>query len=186
MSHSPKATSVDGQVMAMQNAIAPQHAPAEPLSAKYKAVWNELLARKTRDEWNSTDLRYAWMLTRILVRYGEEEKLLAKEGSVLETANGPKANPREAIVERLGNRAISFARFLRIHPGSDGRRPSQLRGAREEEKEARLTVDSIRNKPFIGNGRGRVDPRGMHMIKPGEEEMEFPGLEDLSSLLPID
>ena len=111
-----KATTVNGAVHAMQNALKPIPGPPWPLSAGARQVWDKILVRRSGDEWRAIDYEFAWELAELTVRLREEEKCLAEEGTVIE---GGKTNPRHNIVTTMSKRRISLAIYLRVHPGSE-------------------------------------------------------------------
>jgi hypothetical protein len=135
-----RASSVDGAVNAMQNVIAAPLSSPWPLSAAQKPIWDEILLRRSRDEWRPIDLRFAWELAEVLVRLKEEKKLLADEGTVLAGERGPTANPRNRVVAQLSRQAMSLAVYLRVHPASDYAEPQLARAGRQAEKEARAAM----------------------------------------------
>ncbi len=137
MRHKPKANSVEGAVHALQNVNADPLAPPWPLTAAQKPIWDEILLRRARDEWQPVDLRFAAELARVIVELRREDRRLSREGFVVESDRGPKQNPRAIVTKALSGRALALARYLRIHPGSDYRDPSLVRGMRGEEQEAR-------------------------------------------------
>jgi hypothetical protein len=140
MARKPKATSLDGMLKAMSNVLADPLPPPYPLDAKHKAIWNDILTRRARDEWHPVDLRFAWQLTNLLIRLKEQETLLEKEELLVNTEKGCVPNPRLAIVERLTRQTVTLSRYLRIHPASDGRDPTMVRGGREAEQKARAAL----------------------------------------------
>ena len=140
MKRKTKATSVDGAVQAMQAAIAEPLPSPWPLKAHQRPIWDEILLRRARDEWQPIDLRFAWELSDVLVRLHEEDGLLRKEGGIVESAGGPKVNPREAVVRGLSKRAMALATHLRVHPASDYTEPQQARAGRLAEKDARSAM----------------------------------------------
>lgn len=142
MARKAKASSIEGAVEAMQNVLADPLPPPWPLNRKQKPIWDEILLRRGRDEWQPVDLRFAWELAGVIVRLKEEESKLSQEGYVLETDKGAKTNPRFTAVRLMSMRAIALARYLRIHPGSDYRDPSLVRGMRQAEQEARTAIAS--------------------------------------------
>ena len=137
MARKPKATSNDGMQKALQDVRAGPFAPPWPLSREQQPIWDEILVGRARDEWNPIDLRFAFELAGVLVALHEERLKLDGEGSVIEGANGAKANPRGRVVDQLARRCASLARYLRIHPGAAGYEPSIVNGRRKTEKEAR-------------------------------------------------
>jgi hypothetical protein len=137
-----KATTVDGAVHAMQNVLAAPLPSPHPLSKRQKPIWDEILLRRSRDEWQPVDLRFAWELTQVMVRLQDEETQLLQEGSIIEGKAGAKMNPRDSIVQSLSRRAMSLARHLRIHPASDADHPDRVTSGRQAEKQARATVSS--------------------------------------------
>jgi hypothetical protein len=136
MNRKTKATSVDGAVQAMQNVLAAPFFPPWPLSKAQKPIWDEIMLRRSRDEWRPIDLRFAWELSDVLVRLHEEDGLLRKEGGIVEL----KVNPRESVVRGLSKRAMALATHLRIHPASDYTEPQQTRAGRKAEQEARSAM----------------------------------------------
>ena len=140
MKRKSKADTVDGAVRAMQAVIAAPLPSPWPLSAAQKPIWDEVLSRRARDEWKPIDMRFAWELSDVLVRLHEEDGRLRKEGMLVETDRGLKANPREMIVRMLSKRARELATHLRIHPASDYTEPQQARAGRAAEREARMAM----------------------------------------------
>jgi hypothetical protein len=140
MSRKTKATSVDGAVQAMQAVIAGPLPSPWPLSAAQKPIWDEILMRRARDEWKPIDMRFAWELSDVILRLHEEDGRLRKEGGIIESAAGPKVNPRESVVRGLYKRALALATHLRIHPASDYAEPERARAGRQAEKEARSAM----------------------------------------------
>ena len=135
-----RATSVDGQVIAMQAAMSPTLPPPWPLDRKHRPVWDEIMQRRARSEWHAIDLRFAHQLCNTLVALRDEERLLAREGSMVATEKGMKPNPRNTVVGQLRREAISLSRYLRVHPSSDGRTAEKFFHGRREEAEARETL----------------------------------------------
>ena len=135
-----KATSIDGAVNAMQNVIAPPLLPPWPLSKAQKPIWDEILVRRSRDEWNAIDLRFAWDLAEVMVRLKEEKRRLVSEGTVLEGERGPTANPRNRVVQQLSRQAMALAVYLRVHPASEAGHPGLITATRKAEREARSAM----------------------------------------------
>jgi hypothetical protein len=154
MKRKSKADTVDGAVRAMQNVIAAPLSSPWPLSAAQKPIWDEILLRRSRDEWKPIDMRFAWELAEVMVRLKEEKKLLVDEGTVLAGERGPTANPRNRVVAQLSRQAMSLAVYLRVHPGSDYRDPTLARAGREAEKEARMAMPP----PTRGDPRHEILP----------------------------
>jgi hypothetical protein len=140
MSRRTKATSIDGAVQAMQAVIAEPLPPPWPLKARQRPIWDEILLRRARDEWQPIDLRFAWELSDVLLRLHDEDRRLRREGTILASASGPRINPREMIVRALSKRALSLATHLRIHPASDYAEPERARAGRRAETEARSAI----------------------------------------------
>jgi hypothetical protein len=124
----------------MQAVFAEPLPPPWPLTKAQRPIWDEILLRRARDEWQPIDLRFAWELSDVIVRLHEEDGWLRKEGGIIESAAGPKVNPRESIVRGLNKRAMALATHLRVHPGSDYRDPTLARAGREAEQEARMAM----------------------------------------------
>lgn len=141
MARKQRADSVEGAVRAIGNVLADPLPPPWALSAEQKPIWDEILLRRSRDEWQPVDLRFAWELADVIVRLHDEEARLSGEGLILDSERGPRLNPRAPIVQRLSRRAMWLGVYLRIHPGSDYRDPSLVRGQREAEREARTAVE---------------------------------------------
>jgi phage terminase small subunit len=136
-----KATTVDGAVKGMQNALKPLPEPPWPLSAAAKRVWEKILVRRSGDEWRAIDYEFAWELAELTVRLREEEKRLAKEGTVIDSERGPKTNPRHGIVNTMSKRRINLAIYLRVHPGSEAVYAHQVAGPRQAERAARAMIE---------------------------------------------
>lgn len=135
-----KATTHDGAVKGMQDALKPTADPPWPLSAEARLVWNEILIRRSRDEWRAIDYRFAWELAELTVRLREEERLLSEEGTVIGSDKGPKTNPRHGIVTTMSKRRINLAIYLRVHPGSEAVHAHHVAGPRLAEQAARAAV----------------------------------------------
>jgi hypothetical protein len=135
-----KASSVDGAVNAMQNVLAAPLPSPWPLSKAQQPIWDEIVLRRSRDEWQPIDLRFAWELADVMVRLKEEKDLLKGEGTVLAGERGATANPRNRVVQQLSRQAMSLAVYLRIHPASDYAEPQLARAGRKAEQEARTAM----------------------------------------------
>jgi hypothetical protein len=135
-----KASSTEGAARAFQNVLADPLPPPWPLSERQRPIWDEILLRRGRDEWQAVDLRFAWELADVIGQLHEEEKRLSEEGLILESKAGPRANPRASIVLRLSRRAMWLGVYLRIHPASDAGHPHLVGGMRKTEKEARAAI----------------------------------------------
>jgi phage terminase small subunit len=140
MKRKSKADTVDGAVRAMQNVIAAPLPPPWPLSAAQKPIWDEILMRRARDEWKPIDMRFAWELSDVILRLHEEDGRLRKEGGIIESATGPKVNPRESIVRGLYKRSLALATHLRVHPASEAHESTMVTASRQAEKEARMAM----------------------------------------------
>jgi hypothetical protein len=145
MSRRIKATTIEGAVAAMQNAMAEPLPSPYPLDARLRPVWNEITQRRARDEWHEIDLRFAWHLCDVLAQLHDEEQRLTTEGTVVDD----KINPRFLAVTQLSNRALRLATFLRVHPSSDVAYNADIvRQGRRAERAAR--------KALAGTG---IDPQ---------------------------
>lgn len=155
-----RATTVDGAVQAMQNVLADPLPPPWPMTKRQRTVWDEILMRRSRDEWQPIDLRYAWDLSEVICRLKEEKNRLRKEGFIIIGERGSKPNPRAQVVRLLSAQAIALARYLRIHPGSDYRDPSLVRGSRQADLDARATITPPPKRPTVdGRRRARLLPQ---------------------------
>src|SRR5262245_18387899 len=131
-----KATSIDGQVMALRSAVAASLPSPWPLSAQRKPIWDEILSRRGRDEWQAIDLRFAWDLIEVLVRLKEEKNHLQEEGSILDGMHGARENPRARYLRLLSKQATELGRYLRIHPASESEHPTKVTSTRQAERTA--------------------------------------------------
>jgi len=159
MTRKIKATSVDGQVHAMRNVLADPLPPPWPLSKDQKPIWDEILLRRSRDEWQSVDLRFVWDLSKVLVSLREEEKHLAREGFIIDSERGPKVNPRGQVVRLLSAQSRDLARYLRIHPASDAEHPTKVIGGRKAEQEARAAVAPAKRATVDARRQARLLPQ---------------------------
>jgi hypothetical protein len=147
-----KASSVSGQVLAMQNVLAPLLEPPWKLDRERLAVWREVIERRSRDEWAAIDLRFCVELVDVIHTRHEESQRLEAEGSVIDG----KINPRFLAVTQLSNRALRLATYLRVHPSSEtNRNPSLVRAGRSAERAARDTIGRIDAGTFLA---GRLPP----------------------------
>jgi phage terminase small subunit len=133
-----KATTIEGAVKAIRDVSAPPLACPYWLTEAQKPVWDEIISRRSRDEWNAIDLRFAWELAEVMIRLHEEKKALANEGSIIFGQAGAKQNPRNQVVQTLSRQAIWLATYLRVNPSSDASHAQLVAGPRKAEKEARL------------------------------------------------
>ena len=153
-----KANSVDGAVRAIENVLANPLPPPWPLSREQQPIWDEILLRRSRDEWQPVDLRFAWDLSEVLARLKEEKGRLHREGFVVETEKGNKPNPRGQVVRLLSSQARDLARYLRVHPASDAEHPHKVAGGRHAEQEARTAVATPKRATVGERRRARLLP----------------------------
>jgi hypothetical protein len=161
MARKTKASSTEGAAKAFENVLADPLPPPWPLTKKQRPVWDEILLRRGRDEWQPVDLRFAWELTAVIVSLHDEERQLSKEGLILESERGPRLNPRAPIVQRLSRRAMWLGVYLRVHPASETGHPDLVAGARTAERKARASV-----APPVRPKRPTVDARRRARLLP--------------------
>src|SRR5262245_45947318 len=139
-----QANTVDGALSAMRNASAAPIEPPEPLSAAQRRIWDAILLRRGREEWQPVDLPFVLDLTEVICRLREEKKALHKEGFILETDKGPRQNPRAFVVRSLNRQSMELARYLRVHPASDAEEPTRVTAIRDR-KSTRLNSSQLGN-----------------------------------------
>ena len=142
MTRKTKATSVAGAVKAIRNVLADPLSPPWPMPKSQRVIWDEIILRRSRDEWQPVDLRFAWDLSEVLLRLREEKRRLKREGFIVQTEKGAKTNPRGQVVRLLSGQARDIARYLRIHPASDAEHPTKVIGHRKAEQQARAMIPS--------------------------------------------
>ena len=62
-----RADTLEGELKAMRNAGAIPLQPPWPLPKDARPIWNEIMERRARDEWQPIDLRFAHELAGVLV-----------------------------------------------------------------------------------------------------------------------
>ncbi len=150
MADKTRATAIHGMLKALDDVRADPLPPPWPLSKQQKPIWDEILIQRARDEWQAVDLYYAWQLSDAFVRLYQERAKLDREGSIIESANGPKKNPRGGVVSALQRETIALSRYLRLHPAAAGYEPTSIAGKRQAEAEARNIL-----------ANGPLDPHGL-------------------------
>lgn len=76
--------------------------------------WQAITA--VRFNWTDVDLAHAANLARCQADIEENQRLLDKEGSVLENARGtPVMNPRFTVLEQLSRRSVSLSSKIQVH-----------------------------------------------------------------------
>lgn len=123
-------TRSDSAVAAVQAAQNAAQAPLSPpehvtLPADALPFWSALVANRPRHKWNTADLATAAMLARAQFDVERHERAITEEGDIVEG----KANPRLALVDKLGRRIMSLSRLLHVHPeATQGRAREQGNG----------------------------------------------------------
>lgn len=121
--------------------------PPYPLDPALRPIWDEIINRRARSEWNPIDLRFAWELTEVMGRIRDERQALKEEDMLVHTKSGPRVNPRLTGIRTLQNQQFELARYLLLHPASDTADAPKLTGNRKANREALAVMDPLKDDP---------------------------------------
>jgi hypothetical protein len=91
-----------------------QPPPHIPITERDKPFWDNVVSEFPTFEWTAHQLEIAALLARMMADLEENQNLLRLEGSVIETRNTVRVNPRVTAIGVLTSRILSFRRTLHL------------------------------------------------------------------------
>lgn len=80
-----------------------------------RKFWDAVMVARLPQQWAQVDLLHAANLARCLADIELNRKAMLREGTIIRSPSGPRANPRHAVLETLNRRALALTRVLQLH-----------------------------------------------------------------------